>query len=97
MKSCALQRQQLGERRLLRLLVVGDDEVLHQLAALAEEHVLGAAQPDALGAEAAGPGGVLGGVGVGAHLQAARAVGVLHQPRRPRDTRSSSSTSSPSK
>ena len=36
-------------------------------AVLAEEHVLGAAQADALGAELAGVGGVLAGVGVGAH------------------------------
>ena len=49
-------------------------------AALAEEHVLGAAQPDALGAEAAGPGGVVRGVGVGADPQPAGAVGVGHDP-----------------
>ena len=61
----ALQRQQRGERRLLAGLVLGQDQVLDQLAALAEEHVLGAAQADALGAEPAGAGGVLGGVGVG--------------------------------
>ena len=61
--------------------VLGDDELLDQLASLAEEHVLGAAQADALGAEAAGAGRVLGGVGIGAHPQAARAVGVGHDPR----------------
>jgi hypothetical protein len=64
----ALQGQQLGERVLLAGFVVRDDEVLHELPALAEEHVLGAAQADALGAEAARAGGVVGGVGVGAHL-----------------------------
>ena len=42
--------------------------------------MLGAAQADALRAEPAGPGGVLGGVGVGAHRHPARAVGVAHQP-----------------
>ncbi len=59
-------------------LVLGDDQVLDQLAALAEEHVLGPAQADALGAEPAGAGGVLGGVGVGAHPEPAYVVGVLH-------------------
>ena len=70
---------------------VGQDQPLDQRAALAEEHVLGAAQPDALRAEPAGPGGVLGGVGVGAHRHPPRAVGVAHDPvdrdapgRRPR-------------
>ena len=42
--------------------------------------MLGAAQADALGAEATRAGGVLGGVGVGAHPQAAGAVGVRHDP-----------------
>ena len=50
------------------------------LAALAEEHVLGAAQADALGAEPAGAGGVLGVVGVGPHPQPAHPVGVGHDP-----------------
>ena len=64
-KSSRCSGQQRVERLLLPLLVVGDDQVLDQLAPLAEEHVLGAAQPDALGAEPPGAGGVLGGVGVG--------------------------------
>ena len=76
----ALQRQQRGQGGLLAGLVLGDDEVLDQLAAVAEEHVLGAAQADALGAEPAGPGGVLGGVGVRAHPQPAYGVGVRHEP-----------------
>ena len=42
--------------------------------------MLGAAQADALGAEAAGPGRVRAGVAVGAHRQAAPLVGVRHDP-----------------
>ena len=76
----ALQRQQRRQRGLLTGLVLGDDEVLHELAPLAEEHVLGPAQADALGAEPAGPRRVLGGVGVGAHPESAYVVGVLHHP-----------------
>ena len=49
----ALHRQELGERRAPRLLVVGEDHLAHRLdARLVEEHVLGAAEPDAFGAEA---------------------------------------------
>ena len=76
----ALERQQRGEGRLHAGLVLGHDELLDQLASLAEEHVLGAAQADALGAEPPGAGGVLGGVGVGAHPQPAGTVGVRHDP-----------------
>ena len=54
----------------------GEDGALDQGAALAQEHVLGAAQADALGAELDGALGVEGGVGVGAHAQAADLVGV---------------------
>ena len=73
-KSCALQRQQrLQRRRLARPASLGEDDPLDQRAAVAEEHVLGAAQPDALRAQAAGPRGVLAGVGVGAHPEPARA------------------------
>ena len=53
--------------------------MLDELAALAEEHVLGPAQPDALGAEPTGAGGVRRGVRVGADLQAAVLVGVLDE------------------
>ena len=44
-----------------------------------EEHVLGAAQADAFGAEFAGFAGVLRRVGVGADAEAAHSVGPLHQ------------------
>ena len=45
-----------------------------------EEHVLGAAQADALGAEPAGAGGIRRVVGVGPHLHPAVLVGHRHQP-----------------
>ena len=54
----------------------GEDCALDERAALAQEHVLGAAQADSLGAEGDGALGVEGGVGVGAHVQAADLVGV---------------------
>ena len=72
----ALHRQQLVERGAARLLVVGEDHLAHRLdAALVEEHVLGAAQPDALGAEAHGGLGVGRRVGIGAHAELAHLVG----------------------
>ena len=60
-----LQRQQRRQCLLALLVAVGEDQPLDVLAAVTEEHVLGAAQPDALGTEPAGPLGVLRGVGVG--------------------------------
>ena len=45
----------------------------HRQPVLAQEHVLGAAQADPLGAQAAGVGGVVAGVGVGPHGQVALA------------------------
>ena len=62
------------------LLRVGEDQVLDQLAALAEEHVLGADQADAGGAEPAGPLAVRAGVRVGMHAEAALRVRVHHDP-----------------
>ena len=53
---------------------VGQDHAAHDgQAVLAQEHVLGAAQADALGAERARVGGVVAGVGVGPHGQVALA------------------------
>ena len=63
-----------------RLVVLGQDQPLDVLAPLTQEHVLGAAQPDALAAEPARPLGVLDGVGVGPHPQPACLVGVGHHP-----------------
>ncbi len=52
------------------------DRVAHDLEPLAlAEHVLGAAQADALGAVAAGLGGLLGLVGIGPHAHAPDPVG----------------------
>ena len=53
---------------------LGEDHPAHdRQAVLAEEHVLGAAQADALGAELAGVGGVGTVVGVGPHGELALA------------------------
>ena len=72
-----LHRQQPGERRAARLLGAREDHLAHdRQPVLGHEHVLGAAEADALGAELAGLGGVLGRVGVGAHAHAGA-------PRRP--------------
>ena len=78
------------------VVVTRQDDPLDQLAPLAQEHVLGAAQPDALRAEAAGPRRVLGSVGVGpdSHPSRASACFII---RRTASTRSrTSSSSSPS-
>ena len=75
-----LQRQQHVVGGLLLVGGLGEDHLAHgEHAFLAEEHVLGAAQPDALGAALAGVRRLVGGVGVGAH------------PQRRRDRRRSSS------
>ena len=50
-----LQFEQLGQRRRLLLGRVGEDHALHERQPIAEEHVLGAAQADALGAELTRP------------------------------------------
>src|SRR5690606_3452778 len=73
-----LQRFERVQRGLALLRGGGEHQVLDELAAVAEEHVLGPAQPDALGAEPDRPGGVLGVVGVGPHAQPALGVGVPH-------------------
>ncbi len=69
-----LDLEQLGEGRLLVLGLAGEDHAAHDReAVLGQEHVLGTAQADALGAELTGPGGVGAGVGVGPHAEAAPA------------------------
>ena len=77
----ALHGQQLVERLPARLLIARQNHRLHvRDAILGEEHVLGAAQPDAFGAELAGGLGVARNVGVGADAEvAAEFVGPLHQ------------------
>ena len=69
--------QELAHGLLAHGRILVEDEGLDDLLAVAQEHVLGAAQSDALGAEAAGQLGVLGVVGVGAHAQRAELVGPL--------------------
>ena len=72
----ALHRQQLVERRAAIGLVVGEDHALHDRdAALAEEHVLGAAQADAAGAERVGELRLVRLIGIGAHAEPAELVG----------------------
>ena len=78
----ALHRQELGERRAPVALAVGEDHLAHRDdARLVEEHVLGAAEPDALGAERARGARVGRRLGIGAHLQPPRGVGPFHEPR----------------
>ena len=75
-----LERQEPVERVAASFLVAREDHLLHDgQPILAEEHVLGAAEADALRAELARLRGVLGVVGVRAHLQAARLVGPLEE------------------
>ena len=47
----SLDLEQIGQGLLLHGLVVGQDEVLDDVLAIAQEHVLGAAQADGLGAK----------------------------------------------
>jgi len=76
----ALHGQQLGQGLLPLLHSLGDDHLPHGGDAVGvEEHVLGAAEADALGAELGGLLGVTGGVGVGADAQGAVLVGPGHQ------------------
>ena len=67
-KVAALHGEELGEGCATAFNVGSEDHLAHGLDAVAfKEHVLGAAEADALGAEFAGLAGVAGGVGVGAH------------------------------
>ena len=75
-----LPREQGVQRGLRSLVVGGEDQPLDQAPPVAEEHVLGAAQPDSLCAEPAGAGSVLGGVGVGVDPEPPDGVGVAEQP-----------------
>ena len=76
----ALVRQQLGERRLPLLHGLGEDHLAHRVDAIAlEEHVLGAGEADADGAERDGVRRLLRRVGVGADAHARRVGAPLHQ------------------
>ena len=96
-----LQRLEGGQRALAVLAGLGQDEILDQLAALAEEHVLGPDQAYPFGPEPAGAGGVRAVVRVGEHAQPAPGVGVGHDPVHRADElagpRRESGLSSPSK
>ena len=76
-----LDVEQLRELGVALVLVLGEDVVLDDHLPLAEEHVLGAAQADALRAELAAERSVVGGVGVGAHAHRAELVGPRQQDR----------------
>ena len=76
----ALHRQDLGERRAARLLRIGEDHLAHREDAVGiEEHVFGAAQSDALGAELQSGARIRRRVGIGAHAELAHLVGPGHQ------------------
>ena len=83
----ALHRQELGERGAPALFVVGQDHLAHGDDAVGlEEHVLGAAQADALGAELA-RGAASSGVSALARTFSRRTrVGPAHQRARNRPT-----------
>ena len=75
-----LQRQQFGERFFAAFHVVGQNHLAHGDDAVAfEEHVLGAAEADAFGAESDGVFDLIGLVGIGAQTELAILVGQLHQ------------------
>ena len=72
-----LERPELLERGAARRLVGGHDHLADDRDPIGrEEHVLGADEPDALGAELARALGVVRGVSVGAHAEPFRAVAV---------------------
>src|SRR5690606_25007123 len=75
----ALEGQEFLEGRLAFIHRLGDNHLPHGGDAVAlEEHVLGAAEADALGAELPGPLGIGRGVGVGADAHGAVLVGPAH-------------------
>ena len=79
-KVGALHGQQLLEGVAALLLVLGQNHGAHVLdAAFGKEHVLGAAQADAFGAEQARLLGVAGDVGVGANPEPAHRVDPAHE------------------
>jgi hypothetical protein len=76
----ALHGQQLAQRGATRVRLRCEDHLAHRLDVVAlEEHVFGAAQADAFGAELARPLCVRRSVRVRAHPQHAQLVGPLHQ------------------
>ena len=63
-----LNLEQVGQGLLLHGLIVRQDKALDDVLAIAQEHVLGAAQTDGLGAKLKSELGILGVVGVDAHV-----------------------------
>ena len=63
-----LNLEQVGQGLLLHGLIVRQDKALDDVLAIAQEHVLGAAQANSLGAKLEGELGILGIVGVDAHM-----------------------------
>ncbi len=76
----ALQWQQLGIHRFAVLGSFGEHEAFDEDAAIAEEHVLGPAQADALSAESACTSRVGDRVGIRANAQTPHLIGVLQDP-----------------
>jgi hypothetical protein len=75
-----LERLDLGQGGAATGLVVGQDHLAHGGDPLVvEEHVLGPAQADALGAEATRGARIQRRLGIGAHAQPTHAVGPAHQ------------------
>ena len=63
-----LNLEQVGQGLLLHGLIVRQDKALDDVLAVAQEHVLGAAQADGLGAKLERERGILGVVGINAHM-----------------------------
>ncbi len=63
-----LNLEQVGQGLLLHGLIVRQDKALDDVLAIAQEHVLGAAQANSLGAKLEGEHGILGIVGVDTHM-----------------------------
>ena len=79
-KVGALHGQQLFERRAAVLFVLSQDHGAHVLdAVFSKEHVLGAAEADALGAKHASVLCVARNVGVGADAEAADGIDPAHE------------------
>ncbi len=78
----ALYRQQLGEPGTPSGFILGHDHPAHRADAVGfKKHVLGAAEPDALGTKAASGARIDQGLGVGANLHAADRIRPAHQGR----------------
>ncbi len=74
-----LQWQQLGQGHAARVHIRGDNHLAHCLDAVAlKEHVLGAAQTDAVGTQLTSLHGIARRVGVGVHVHLAVFLGQIH-------------------